>query len=297
MTRMASCTEIHRAQSALYAVKSDGDTLHAGTADGQLLSWTRTEPERIRLTAQAPSAVYAIAPLGAERLALGTRDGELLEVDLASRQALHRIVAHAGGVHAIEALDNERIASAGADGVLRVWHRTAAAWRLLREIALSDGKLRALSASDDGAMLAVAASDGVVRVLDTNGFSEQLTCPGHEGGAYAVRFHPTKPVLLSGGKDGHLRAWGLSPASPTMPAIAAHRATIYDIAFSPDGRRMATASRDKSAMLWDANSLEHHQRLDAAVKGHRHSVNAVAWLGEELISAGDDHLILRWTGL
>ena len=52
-------------------------------------------------------------------------------------------------------------------------------------------------------------------------------------------------------RDGHLTLWEVEAAVPTRRlAIEAHEDPILDMAWAPDGRHLATASRDGSAKLW-----------------------------------------------
>ncbi len=140
----------------------------------------------------------------------------------------------------------------------------------------------------------MACGGGTVRVLDTTDLNEHHTLDAHEGGALCAAFHPTKPVLLTGGKDGHLRLWHATEKHRALLAIPAHKAAIYHIAFHGNGMRTATAGRDKSAKLWDATSLDPLARLDRQAGGHGHSVNAVLWVNDTLITAGDDRNIIAW---
>ncbi len=289
--------EIHRAKSPVYALCGSGDEFLAGCGDGQVLSWSWLQPERIRLTAVVPASVFALALLPSGSLAAGTSDGEFYVLDLNRREATARIRAHAKAIHAIQPLRDARLCTAGADGALRIWQLKEGRWAMQRDLPLSDGKLRGLDASPDDRWLAVACGDGPVRVLDTERFNERFTFTGHEGGALTVRFHPTKPVLLSGGKDGHLRAWSLIGERSHLPAVAAHRSSIYAIVASPGHDLLATASRDKRVKLWDAATLDHRITLDHARHGHAHSVNALAWLDRGLVSGGDDRRLLLWDTL
>jgi WD40 repeat protein len=170
---------------------------------------------------------------------------------------------------------------------------------------LCDTKLRDLALPPDGAWLAVACGDGCVRVLDTDLFNEHATIEAHgtaamagePHGATAVAWHPHKPVLLSGGKDGHLRAWHATDRFRRVQDIAAHKGGIYRIAFDAQGARLATASRDKTAKLWDARSLDPLARLDLRAGGHTHSVNDVLWCGGAWLTCGDDRRVIAWTDL
>jgi WD40 repeat protein len=286
--------ELHRADQAVYALAGAGGTIHAACADGRILTWRSSDPSRIQLTAQVPAPVFALALLSDGAFAAGTSMGELFLLDLESRAATLRLRAHARAIHAIAGLSEGRIATAGADGVLRIWTRGSAGWSLLRDVPLSDAKLRGLAVSSDGQWLAVACGDGPVRMLDTLLFNESRTFDGHAGGALSVLFHPEKPVLLSGGKDGHLRAWNLKHDQGQLPALPAHRSSIYALAAAPDGALLATASRDKTVKLWDALTMVHRATLDRGRQGHAHSVNAAAWIEAGLFTAGDDRRLLRW---
>jgi len=54
---------------------------------------------------------------------------------------------------------------------------------------------------------------------------------------------------------------------------------------------LASAGRDKAVKLWDGRNLDPMWRHESRSGGHTHSVNAVLWLGELLLSAGDDRVI------
>jgi len=287
--------EVHRTRAPLYALSTLNGTVIAGSGDGAVLQWSPADPERIHLVAQLPSPVFALCALGVHAFAAGTSVGELFIVDLSARKALQRLAAHASAIHAIATLGPDRMATAGADGRLAVWMRQGGSWTMQRSMPITDAKLRGLSVSADGEWLALACGDGSVRLLDTVLFNEAGTFSGHEGGANCVAFHPQKAVLLSGGKDGHLRAWSMREPKQELLSVPAHRSALYMIAFDPIGQRCATASRDKTAKVWDARALEPVQRLDARAGGHAHSVNALAWIGDTLITAGDDRRLIRWS--
>lgn len=253
-------------------------------------------PDEGRLIADAGQAAFSLLVLGDTAL-IGDEHGGIHEVDLRNKREVRLEQAHRHGVFALLRLPDGRVAAAGGDGALSLWDISATSLALVRRIPLCAEKLRALALAPDGRSLAVAAGDGTVHVLDTTDLNERYTLHAHPPGATAVAWHPRKPVLLSGGKDGHLRAWRSDRDFGPLMDLPAHGGTIYAIAFDGNGTRLATTSRDKTAKVWDAGTLGTVARLDRKAGGHSHSVNCALWIGPTLITAGDDRQVIAWEAL
>ena len=73
--------------------------------------------------------------------------------------------------------------------------------------------------------------------------------------------------------------------------IDIHTDTIFSIAFSPDGKQLATAS-ESGGHLWDANTGKHIRTF----KGHTGGVRSVAFSpdGERLATGGEDATFRLW---
>lgn len=282
---------------------------YSGSGDGRIVEWRIDRPDEGTLIAEVGQAVFALTLLREEALILvGTEGGGLHVVDVAERQEVQLLKVHDRGIFRMIRTADERILCAGGDGLLSVWSATERRLELVRQIPLSEDKLRDLAISPDGEQLAVASGDGTIRILDTQNFNELHTLhpvptdassaalPGDDSliGIGALAYHPTKPVLISGGKDGQLRVWQVNEEYRPTLAFPAHKGSIYAITFNADYTRCATASRDKSAKIWDAGSFAPLDRLDRAAGGHTHSVNAVLWRDEILLTASDDRRILGW---
>src|ERR1700761_8610860 len=88
---------------------------------------------------------------------------------------------------------------------------------------------------------------------------------------------------------------GVVAAQQTSPELAlqsGHQGKVNSLAFSPDGRMIASAGSDSTIKLWDTS----RGLLIRTLSGHLAAVRAVAFSpdGKSLVSGSQDHTIRIW---
>jgi WD40 repeat protein len=267
------------------AVSRDGKTLAMGQQDGSIiLADAATGRRRRVLTAHSAGVTrLAFSPDGAA-LASVSDDRTAILWDVATGKARETLRGHAGSVTGVAfSLDATTLYTSSLDNSVIAWDLTRTrglAWRLTGAPSLIVGV--AFSPRDPN-LLALAQDNGPVTLWDLAKHvrvGNSLDVTG--GSANAVAFSPDGRTLAAADADGtvvlfdvttHVRV-GRRLHPPYGPIIEEFQSRdINSIAFSPDGRLLATAGNEGSVVVWD---LTRRAPIGRPLRPGGYSVTAVA---------------------
>jgi WD40 repeat protein/serine/threonine protein kinase len=248
-------------------------------ADNSIRVWdAQTGQQLISFKGGAPDGVVVFSPDGT-RLASGGADQTVKILDVTTNPEARSFSGHTGSVHSVTfSPDGKHLAGISLDPTtneraVKVWEaRTGQellslkghAGRVLRVVFSPDGK-RLASASgtwDDTKNDWVA---GEVKVWDAQTGRELLTLKGHTAAVVSMAFSPDGTRLASSSswptgtgirnqpQPGGVKVWNAQTGQELL-TLKGHRGFVDSVAFSPDGKRLATLSRDNTVKVWDAQT-------------------------------------------
>ena len=149
------------------------------------------------------------------------------------------------------------------------------------------GVLSSMAMSPDGTLLATAGE--LVKLWGVSTRTEIATLEGHTDWVISVAFSPDGTILASGEGDGMwVKLWDVKTRTET----ASLQYEKGPVAFSPDGRTLATRYSYNEITLWDVPTLEAITLLE----GHRSTVSSVSFSpdGALLASGSSDATVKLW---
>ena len=155
-------------------------------------------------------------------------------------------------------------------------------------------------------LLAFALAATVVAFIQQRAAGQQRdTAVSRQVTAEATALRDTNPALAA---QLALAAYRLAPtsdarslllntvANPYATRLTGHTREVLSVAFSPNGRTLATASFDQTTRLWNVSDPHQPHPLGTLTGGHTDIVRSVAFSpdGRTLATVGDDKTARLW---
>ena len=276
--RQNAVEQSERAHVQAELARSQGKLARSQELANTALAQIRVDPELAVLLA-----------LEAVRAAPTAQARDALRAALAASHVRTVLPAGKGPVaDASYSSDGSRVVTAASDGYARLWR--AADGHLLRAFRARGGVPEA-AIDASGARVTAAAGVGGPRLWDARS-GRPIALPGERLVAATVAFSPEGGLVAAAGQNpnrpgsAEVRVWRAADGVPVQ-TFRGHTQFIYHVEFSPDGRRLVSASKDRTARIWTLG------RSDAVVIEHSKPVNDARFSpdGAFVATAGWDGIV------
>ncbi|MHB8897328.1 MAG: WD40 domain-containing protein [Thermoguttaceae bacterium] len=246
-------------------------------------------------------------------VATGGSDNRVKIWDAVSGRAVRTLEGHEDAVLSVAFSPDDRwLLSSSYDGTARLWDAGSG-----RNLAVLQGHswwVWRAAFSADASRIVTAGQDGRAIVWSVVENGSSVTCDrltefsGHGGPVVAAAFSPRGDEVASGGEDGRVLVWkpaevrpvdlaariaGSPDAETPCRILAGHDAPVSCVAWSADGRLLASSANDHVVKVWDAPS----GKLIKALRGHGGRVRSCDFSpdGQFLVSGGHDGQAKIWS--
>jgi WD40 repeat protein len=255
----------HEGGAPALALSADGTMLASGGYDRTVRIWRLADRSQLGALAGHGGTVWSVAWSPDGRWIASAGEDRLIRIWRAADLALVRTLrGHALNIWSLHFSPDSRLLASGSfDHSVRLWDVTSG--RMVRQLAGHDQAVVSVAFSPDGRFLASGGDDSTVRLWRVADGAQLRVLTGSEH-VYAVAFSPDGRWLASGGRarSGFWTFWhqltGQGAKGPAarlwrvadgaLQVTLEHSDDVTALAFSPDGRLLATGSIDGANAIW-----------------------------------------------
>jgi WD40 repeat protein len=269
--RLDWCAEAHAGGLLDLAPWPGGARLASAGQDGWARLWDADSGHQV---AELPGDAAWVEHLAwsPDGRRLASSAGKQLRLWSPDGTSVHRCEPEPSTISAVAWAGNDEIVSAGYG---RVAFRCAADGRVTETLSWQ-GSLISLALSTDGAIVACGSQDRTVHFWRrSNGEDSMMS--GYPVKPAALAFDATGTLLATGGAE-YVTVWSFAGDGPegTEPGLLdCHARPVTALVFAPGSRRLASAAKDGSLLIWDL-AADGNGTLVGAALGDG-AIEAIAW--------------------
>ncbi|TBU51347.1 WD40 repeat-like protein [Dichomitus squalens] len=291
----SSCKPGHDSGITALVISSDGRWVATASEDSIIILWDARETCISQEWFAHNGEVWdlAFSPDG-RRLASAGDDGTVAIWDISgsSRQVATLEGHPASVIDCTWSSDGRYIASQDTDSLVRLWDG-----QTFQPLPLDGANkttyVKPLFSPDSQWLLFHERRGcGVWNVVSRTYLALRLQLEGKNKYPITAAFNPSSTNVAVGYDNGIIRVWDLANSGEPLLLQAYEPLWVRDVAFSPGGQLLLSASDDKTIKVWDART----GGLVQSLEGHEDQVRTACFspCGKYIASASDDSTVRVW---
>ena len=238
----------HEGRVSWLGLSSDGQRLATASIDGTARLWDvgMKTPEPVMIANGASEMDAKFSPDSRWFVCSGPDGAEIH--DARSGALLKRLPLNQPVTHVDISPDGRRVVACG-DGRAVVWDANTGA-PLYPAIEIPS--LDYVEFSDDGRWFLLRSGNTQIQIHETE-TGRQIGPTLTTSWGVNASFNPDNRSFVVGTDNGAIEIWSL-PEGHRLDQAARHKDVVWTARFNQDGKLLLTASRDRTAALWDAHT-------------------------------------------
>lgn len=186
--------------------------------------------------------------------------------------------------------DGRQIANGSSDHTAQV--RDTADGHIISQLVGHTETVTAVKFAPTQQIVATGSYDRTVRLWNPVTGEPIVTLGSFDQGVLSVDFSPNGSVLAASSYQTLVRFWDVQTKRELEPLPQTHVDAVYAVAFSPDGKKLVTASSDGTAAIWEFPS----RLLVRTLRGHKGGLYSAAFnrTGTQIITSSADRTARVW---